>query len=259
MGSSRSKLGPTDHAGDVRDDEADPADHAGDGDHAGGHERRRGDHEQAQAPGLDAQRLGLLVAERQHVDAPAQQHQRHEPDQHQRHRRPHLALADGREAAEQPEHDGGQLVVGVGQDLHERDGRAGERADHHAGQHQHQDRVAAVHHRGDAVDEADGGKPHDEGRELDAGHGQRQEDAEHGAEAGAGRHAEDVGRHQRVAEQRLVGGARRRNRRPDDHGREHARQPHLEQHGVDLARGGAPESRRPTPPALAERQRIGPD
>ena len=35
----------------------------------------------AQQRGVDAERRRLLVAQRQHVDAPAQQHERHEADQ----------------------------------------------------------------------------------------------------------------------------------------------------------------------------------
>ena len=48
------------------------------------------------------------------------------------------------EAAEQPEGDGGKLVVGIGQHLHQRDAGAGQRADDDAGQHQHQDLVLAA-------------------------------------------------------------------------------------------------------------------
>ena len=64
----------------VRDDEADPADHAGDR-HAGrGDERRRDDHREPQLADVDAERARLVVGEREQVDAPAQQRQRHEAD-----------------------------------------------------------------------------------------------------------------------------------------------------------------------------------
>ena len=73
---------------------------------------------------VDAERARLLVAERQHVDAPAQQPQRHEADQHRRAavdaRSPRLTAG---EAAEQPERDRRQLVVGIGQVLEQRDAR----------------------------------------------------------------------------------------------------------------------------------------
>ena len=186
--------------------------------------------------------------------------ERHQADQHQRRGAPHLGAADRGQAAEQPEHDGRELVIRVGQDLEQRDGGAGERAHHHACEHQHQDRLAAVHHGGDGIDEADGGEPHGEGHELDAGHGQGQEDAEHGAEAGAGRYAEDVGRHQRVAKQGLVGGAGGSYCRTDEHGGEDARQAHLEQHGVDLALGW--RAREPAADGgdyFRQRQRVGAD
>ena len=46
------------------------------------------------------------------------------------------------EAAEQPERHGGKLVVGIGEILHQADAGAEQRADHDAGQHQDQDRIA---------------------------------------------------------------------------------------------------------------------
>ena len=95
-------------------------------------------------PDVDAERLGFIVAERHHADPPAQRHQRHEAHDHQRHDDLHVARLDARQAAEQPEGDGGQLVVGIGQHLDERDARAGQRADDDAGQHQHEDLVLAA-------------------------------------------------------------------------------------------------------------------
>ena len=81
---------------------------------------------------------------------------------------------------------------------------------------------------GNRVDQADGGKRHHESQELDGGDRQREEDAEHRAETGAGRDAQDVGRHERVAEQSLVGGTGCGNRGADQHRGEHAGQAHLE-------------------------------
>jgi hypothetical protein len=61
--------------------------------------------------------------------------------------------------------------------------------------------------RGDQVDHRDSREPARKGERLDANDRQRQQDADHGAEARAGRDAENVGRHERVAKERLVGGA----------------------------------------------------
>ena len=63
------------------------------------------------------------------------------------------------EAAEQPERDRGKLVVRVGQDLHQRDAGAGERADHDAGEHQHQGAVMAVQRGGDQIDQRHRAEP----------------------------------------------------------------------------------------------------
>ncbi len=75
---------------------------------------------------------------------------------------------------------------------------------------------------------------------------------EHGPEAGAGGDAQDVGRHQRIAKQRLVGGPGGGDCRTDKDGGEHARQAHLEQHGIDLSL-----CRRIGQPAADGRQHLG--
>ena len=79
-----------------------------------------------------------------------------------------VACGGAGEAAQQPEGDRRQLVVGVGQDLEQRDHRAGERADDHAGQHQDQHRLAAAHGGGHQIDQGHGGEAAGEGQQLDA-------------------------------------------------------------------------------------------
>ena len=90
--------------------------------------RGRDDEHEAQASGVDAERLGLLVAERHQVHAPAQKVQRHQAEQNERHGPQDIGRRRRGEAAEQPEGDRRQLVVGIGQHLEQRDERAGERA-----------------------------------------------------------------------------------------------------------------------------------
>ena len=112
-------------------------------------QRRGRDHDAAhEAATFDAERPGLVVAERQHADAPAQQARAARGPGAPAAPPPHVADLDARQAAEQPEGDGGQLVVGIGQDLHQRDAGAGQRADDDAGQHQHQDLVLAAQRAG---------------------------------------------------------------------------------------------------------------
>ena len=125
-----------------------------------------------------------------------------------------------RQAAEQPERHGGKLVVGIGEIFDEADAGAEQRADHHAGQHQHQDRIARAHQRADEVDGGDRDQPAGKGEALDGENAERKINAEHGAERRARRGAENIRRHQRIAEQALERGAGDRERRAD-----HARRP----------------------------------
>ena len=167
------------------------------------------------------------------------------------------------EAAEQPEGDGRQLVVGVGQDLQERDDRAGEGAYDHAGQHQDQNGIAPARGCGHEVDQSHGDQAADEGQQLDTQDRQRQEDAEHGPKPGTRRYAQDVGRHQWVAKKALVGSAGRRQGAANQDGGADAGQADPEEHGVDGGAGrmGAVlSSRARTAPATwARRKRVWPN
>jgi hypothetical protein len=128
----------------MRHHQPDPADDAGDRHHARGHQRggrtrpRRRPDEAAQAADVDAERTRLVVAEREHADAPAVEHERHEAHRDQRGRDREIGHLHAREAAEQPERDGGELVVRIGHDLDQRDAGARERTRHDAAEHQHQ-------------------------------------------------------------------------------------------------------------------------
>ena len=198
----------------------------------------------AQAPGLDAQGLGFLVAQRQHVDAPAQQEQGCQAQEHGRNGSAQVASGGAGQAAQEPESDRRQLVVGVGQDLEQGDHRAGEGADDHAGQDQHQYRLAAADGGGHQIDQGHGGEAAGEGEQLDAQNRQGEKDAQHRPHASAGRDAQDVGRNQGIAEQVLVGGPGGGEGGPDEQRRADARQPNAEQHGVGGRDGSPPAMRR---------------
>ena len=141
----------------------------------------------------------------------------------------------------------GELVVGVGQDLEQRDRRAQHRSDGDAGQHQGEHRIVPPHREAHRIDRPHREHSPREGEELDRADGEREEDTEYGTEARPRRDAEDIGRDQGIAKQALVGRARRSEGSADDEARRHARQAHL-QH--DDLRGridgrGQPEQFRP--------------
>ncbi len=149
------EVGPDQQARDVRDHEPDPAD------------RRRliataaavisvaaAITTSAQRARLHAERARFLVAERQQVHrASAAASSGTRPTHDAGSAEPRSPARRRREAAEQPERDRRQLVVRVGQVLEQRDARAEQRADHHAGQHQHEQRIVAAHGVADHVDE----------------------------------------------------------------------------------------------------------
>ena len=80
-----------------------------------------------------------------------------------------------RQAAEQPEGHGRQLVVRIGKIFHEADAGAKQRADHDARQHQHQDRIARSHGRADGVDGGNSEQATKKGKSLNGQHAEREE------------------------------------------------------------------------------------
>ncbi len=229
----------------MRDHEAHPADdarerHGGGGDEGGAHDDR-----EAQLRHVQAQRARLVLGERQQVDAPAQEDERHEADRDEGQGHGEVRRERPAEAPQQPEGDGGELVVGIGHVLHQRDPGAEERAHDHAREDEREDGVAPAHPRTHGDHERDRGEPAGEGEALDGDDGQRPEDGEARAQRAARGDAEDVGRDEGILEEVLVGRARRRQRRAHDEGRDEARRPHLQDHGLDV----------PREPALASRER----
>ena len=126
----------------------------------------------------------------------------------------------------------------------------------HARQHEDEGAVSRLDRGGDESDERNGAEPAREAQQLDRRDRQREENPEHRAEARPGGHAENVGRDERVAEDRLVARARRRQRRADQQRGGHPRKPDRQQHG--FGRAGAFASRQHRQ-RLDEPERIGPD
>ena len=89
----------------MRRDQADEADGAGDRDRAADAERDAGDHEEPQAAHIDAEALRGLFAERERAEGVALRHQQHGADGDERQRQHDVAEAAVLQRAEQPERD----------------------------------------------------------------------------------------------------------------------------------------------------------
>ena len=72
---------PEKHPRKVRDDEADPADHTAHGNAGGRDERSAHDDRQTKPRCMHTETARFLFAERQQIDAPAQQEKRHHADE----------------------------------------------------------------------------------------------------------------------------------------------------------------------------------
>ena len=150
------EIRPDQCARKMRHHKADPADDSGRRNTCGCDERRRRDNRDPQSRGRDAERARFFFRQRHHIHAKAQAAKaRSVPSA--------IGLASGRrsaalaggETAEQPEGHGRKLVVRIGEIFHEPDAGAEQRADHHAGEHEHKDRIARADRRADQIDGGD--------------------------------------------------------------------------------------------------------
>ncbi len=108
----------------------------------------------------------------------------------------------GREAAHQPEGDGRQHVLGVGDVFNHRHQRRKQRADHHAAQNNHH-HVRSPAHAADGIDDRDRQHSHHQRAHLRQKHIAAQQNAQRRAEGRARRHAQRVRRGQRIGKQSL--------------------------------------------------------
>jgi hypothetical protein len=207
------------------------------GRHARGcHQRCGSDNGDAQRAGGHAKRPRLLVRQRHHVHAPAQRQQRGGAKRDRAEQRHEIGRADRGKTAEQPERHRRQLIIGIGEIFDEADAGTEQRTDHDAGENQHQHGIARPRRRADHVDGCDGDQPAGEGQRLNGEDAEREKDTEHGTKRGAGGRAQNIGRHQRIAEQALEGGACHGKRSSNQHRRHHARAAHLPDHRFDRGR-----------------------
>ena len=168
-GSSRPKSGPTSKRAACGISRPDPADDAADGDHRSGHQCRRTPPPARRRRRVHAERAGLVVGERQ-ADSCASAGAASATSRRVRaapRRRGRCGAMDARLPSSQKV-IAGQLVVRVGEVLQQRNRRAEQGADHHAGEHEREQRIVAAHARADAVDQTDGNQAASEGEELDA-------------------------------------------------------------------------------------------
>ena len=223
-GSSRRKSGPTSRRATCGTIEADPADDPRDRDDRGGDERRRGDHGRADAHRRDAERGGLLVAERKDRDPPAQQPEHDEAGEHRRQGRAHVGGGASPRGCPSSQYviagswlyGSARYFTSAMQAPSSAPSTTPASTSTRIGSWPR--RLAAI-----SVDRRHRGQAEHECEPLDRADVERQEDAEHRADRRAGRHAQDVGRHQRIAEQTLVRGARGGQRGADEQrGQRHA-------------------------------------
>ncbi len=220
-------VGADEQAHHVRDDEADEADDAGDGDARGRDDRRDGQQDALRPLDLDTEALCVLLAEQHHVQVTGvgQQDEKGDGDQQEAGRdvEPRRAL----EVSHQPEQRPADALAGLEQE--EGDDGPEERLDGDAGQQQGRDRRLAVARR-DEVDPEGGDERPREGRAAQAQterDGEGDDDEPDGPDRRARGDADDRGVGHRVPEDALHDGPCRRQREPDDGTQQDARQADL--------------------------------
>ena len=149
---------------------------------------------------------GLLLVQRQQVDPPAQDIQRHQTNEHGYDGKGHILQPRAGQAAHEPVGDLRKLVGGIGYQLHI-GGTGGEQGpDHHAGQ-QNGHHLIAPGAPGDGIHQRHGQQAAAKGQDRDAAAGKAQQDSQRGPEAGSGGGAQNVRRCHGIAEYALIGGA----------------------------------------------------
>ena len=183
-----------------------------------------GQHQQAQLRQADAHGVRGFLAERQRLQATARLPQQQQAEHDQGHAQRHFAHAAIRQRAHHPEHDFLQRK-GIARPVHhQRNQRAAQRGNRHAGQDQRGGVLVALRQQ-----------QHQQHRQCGTGHaGQRQRqrsylrqpgiERNYRAQRGPAGHAQQAGFRQRVAQQALQRGTGHAQRRPYRHAQHGARQ-----------------------------------
>ena len=199
-----------------------PSDDSGRGDAGRRGQRRRRHDRNSERARCDAKRTRFLFGQRHDVHPPPKRNEHGGADRDRTEQRQQVGHVRRGQAAEQPERHGRQLVVRIGKIFHQADTGAKQGADHHAGQHQDQDRIARAHGRSNHVHRAHSEQAAKKCKSLNCEHAERKKNADHRAEGCARGGTENVGRHQRIAER----GPGTRCRRPPALHRPAPRQAH---------------------------------
>ena len=243
-GSYHAVVRPGEQPHQMRDDDADEADHAGHG-HGGADAGSRRDDDQALGGfHVDAEVEGLRLAQQQAVERAHQPRQHQAGQQREGQDRHHFRPAGAGQAAEHPQREVAQLAVVAGKGDEPRE-RAAEGAERNAGKQQCAGRQLALpaddrHQQGGGGESAaEGG----EGQRVDAerpgprgGQPVAQRDRRHGCQRGSRGDADQARIGQRIAEHALHHGAGDSQRRADEGTEQQPRQADVEEHQL-LARG----------------------
>ena len=212
------------HSREVRDDQADPADGAGNTHRTGRHECGTGNGDVPNDLDIGAEAFSLRLAHRQDVEPPA--HREQDDGRHQHHRKHAADLRQGhiREAAHGPVGDGRQFGLRVRHILDEaQDGTHGA-ADDDTGQDEH-DVGVTLHGRRDEDSKSHSDDAAHERKTGQQEAGKTQQDGDGRADAGATGNAQKVRRNERVLENALVRDTGHGEHDADEDGRRNAREP----------------------------------
>ena len=221
----------------VRNHQADEPDKAGESHGCSRKERGRAEHRGRRPIWIDTEGCGRLFTERIRVDAMRKNECEPESQSHDEGGHAKLGPADDRDPTLQPPEDRTELQrKPVARDKKERDDRAGERGEDHAGKQNGQHRRATAQAR-EPPHERDRDKGARERGERHEGRGEAENDRDDGRERRARRRAGDERIGKWIAQETLQERARGRERSADERGAEDARKPQLaDDRAVDVVR-----------------------
>ena len=215
---------PYTHTSKMRDDQADPADGAGNAHRAGCHKRGTGDGDVPYDLDIGAEAPGLRLTHGEDVEPPAHREQDDGGDDHGRKHASDFRQGHVRETAHGPVRDGSEFRLWVSNILDEaQDGTHGA-ADNDAGQDEHDVRVALHSRRNEDRESYRDNAAH----EREAGQqeaGKTQQDSNGSADAGTTGNTQEVRRNERVLENALVRDTGHGEHDADEDGRRNAREP----------------------------------
>ena len=215
---------PYTHSREVRDDQTDPADGAGNADRTRGHQRGTGNGDVPNDLDIGAEALCLRLTHGEDVQPPAHREQDDGGNDHGRKHAADLRQRHIRETAHSPVRNGRQFRLRVCHILDEaQDGTHGA-ADDDTGQDEHDVRVA-LHGRRNEDRESNGNNSAYKRETGQQEAGESQQDGDGGANAGTTGNTQEVRRDERVLEDALVRDTGHGEHDAYQDGRRNAREP----------------------------------